>query len=60
MITVYNKTNPSEKLGYRIEPEDTIIMYYFEKPLTVPYIEITEALCTGFTFNPTKNINKGN
>ncbi len=54
MITVYNEADPSEKLGYRIEPEDHIIMYHCEKPIRVPQDKVTESLCTGFTFQPTK------
>ena len=53
MITVYNEANPDEKLGYKIEPEDTIIMYHGSKYFYVPSSELTEALCTGFTFQPT-------
>ncbi len=54
MITIYNEANPSEKLGYRIEPEDKIIMYHGSKHFFVPVNDIIESLCTGFTFQPTK------
>ncbi len=54
MITIYNKNNPEEKLGYKIEPEDTIVMYHGEKHFFIPQDEIIESLCTGFTFQPTK------
>ena len=54
MITVYNKEDPEELLGYKLEPDDVIIMYHGNEPLCVPLESITESLCTGFTFQPTK------
>ena len=54
MITVYNEEHPDEKPSYQLEPEDTIVMYHYDKAMKVQQAELTESLCTGFTFQPIK------